>query len=271
MQSTIEVIRAQNQQNRLKIQEDRISIISKTLENQLKVIQVNKLALSEKYRKTVTELHDLLKERFEVYIKDVTQFIKLQNDFKDTNVIQKKDECYKEKLSLKDTLQALLEAKSKEQGEVVFIPNPSGFIEFHMAESQNQKKLQAKADQVSKQLESVEQDLKRWTKRAEQFDKECEKIKTQTKDFQTNCKTVIDVVSVSFEHQGNWQAIFNYLVSLISAISSVFQSLHIKSTAEKVLDSIKFNIDVAIEKAEHINLYEAEYFGLITNQPFKPL
>lgn len=271
MTTTIENIRTQNLQNKHKIQQDRISTIEKGLKNQLDAIQIDKLALSEKHRKAVTELREILEERFNVYINDVTQFIKLENDFIESNVIQRKNECYQAKLSLKDNLQALLAAKSNEKGDTVFIPNPSGFVELHMAESSTQKELQAKADQVSKQIESVDLNLKNWTERVGQFNKERQKIKTKAKDFKTNCITIIDVVRVSFEHQGNWQAIFNYLVSLISAISSVFQSLHIKSTAEKILDTIEFNIDVAINKADHIDLYEGENFGFITNESFKPL
>ena len=87
--------------------------------------------------------------------------------------------------------------------------------------------------------------------------------------FKTNCLTIIGKARPSFEHHGNWRDTFNYLVSLVSAISCVFRSLHIKTTAEEILDTIEHNIDVAIKKAQQIDYYEAEYFGLITTPSFR--
>ncbi|HHT0593008.1 TPA: hypothetical protein ACTXXA_000100 [Legionella anisa] len=162
----------------------------------------------------------------------------------------------------------MLEAKSRDKGQEVFVSDTQGKIQVTLVESSKQKELQAQADQVRKQIKRAESEIKQWTEESRIFEKENKMIKTKAEAFKTTCLTIIGNSCKVFDHHGDWRDFFNYLVSLVSAISDVFQFLHIKTTAEKILDTIEYNIDVAIKKAEHIDLYEAENFGLIENPSF---
>ncbi|HIF0223594.1 TPA: hypothetical protein ACXYKD_000493 [Legionella anisa] len=249
-------------------QEERLKIIKNGLNKQLKAIQIDKLALPAEQSKDVEFLHDELETQFNNYLDAVAQYLKAKNTFKETDVIGKIDAWTKTKLSLNQNLQILLKAKSREKGQEVFVSDTQGKIQVTLVESSKQKELQAQADQVRKQIERAESEIKQWTEKSRIFEKENEMIKTKAAVFKTNCLPIIGNACKIFDHHGDWRDFFNYLVSLVSAISDVFQSLHIKTTAEKILDTIEYNIDVAIKKAEHIDLHEAEYFGLIENPSF---
>lgn len=253
------------------ILQERLNIIKTGLNKQLKAIQIDKLALPPELITEVENLHDGLEIQFNNYLDDVTAYLKARNKFKKTNVIRKIDDWTKTTFSLNQNLQALYKAKSREKGEEVFVPDYQGKIQVHLVESSKQKDLQAQADKVRIQIERAKFEINQWTEKLQFFKKEEGIIKAKTIIFKTNCLTVIGGARPIFEHHGNWRDIFNYLVSLVSAISHVFQCLHIKTTAEEILDTMEYNIDVAINKAEIIDLPEAEYFGLIKNPSFRAL
>jgi hypothetical protein len=249
-------------------QEIRLNVIKNGLRKQLEAIQIDKLDLPAEQSKQVENLHDGLETQFNNYLEAVTQYLKVKNTFKETDVIGKIDAWTKTKLSLSQNLQVLHEAKSREKGQKAFVSDAQGKIQVTIVESSKQKELQAQADQVRKQIEYAESEINQWTEKSRIFKEEDEMIKNKATAFKTNCLIIIGNDRSSFEHHGNWRDFFNYLVLLVSAISDVFQSLHIKTTAEKILDTMESNIDVAIKKAEHIDLYKAESFGLIENPSF---
>ena len=249
-------------------QEERLKIIQKGLNNQLKVIQIDKLALPAEQNKKVENLHDGLETEFNNYLDAVTQYLRARNKFKETDIVGKIEGWTKTKFSLNQNLRALHTAKSEEKGQEVFVPDAGGEIRTHLTESSKQKELQLQIDQVRKQIERTEFEIKKLTEESHLFEKDEETIKTKTIAFKTNCLAIIGKVRPIFEHHSNWRDIFNYLVSLVSAISHVFQSLHVKTTAEEILDTMEYNIEVAIKKAGQIDLHEAEHFGLIENPSF---
>lgn len=250
-------------------QKIRLDIIKNGLNEQIRYINIDKLALSENQRERVTSLHDGLETLFANYLNAVQEYLEAKNKFKGLPSDQSIKFWEQDMLALEKEKQALLLAKSKEEGEPIFIPNSQGAqSQIQFTESSKQKQLQVGIDKIDQKIRESSSRIQQLTKKLHSYQVAEETIKTQTEIFQKQCAALIDGSRHEFSQHGNCLDFFNYLVSLASAISNLFRSLHINTTAEKILDTIEYNIEVAMKKCEQIDLYDAEYYGVIKNHSF---
>ncbi|MBA4696278.1 MAG: hypothetical protein H2069_02665 [Legionella sp.] len=254
-----------------KTQQYRLDIIKAGFKNQLAAIQPSILAESSTRRKIVENLHDALETEFDHYLSITTKFIELQNNFNQRNISAKEEIWRKTKFSLTQRLDVLKNEKFKEKPQEVFVADAKGRIELQKVRSFRERELQAKIDQIIREIEGTKKELQLLRRESDIFQNEIASFKHQSTNFKNKCNVIIDRARPAFEHYGNLQAAFNCVISLVSAVTSVFRSLRIKTSAEEILDKITYNINVAVRKAKHIDLSEFEFQGVINIPTFRQL